>query len=203
MKQLFNITLKAGLVAMLLGAGMPAMAQQNDKPVAKQSEHKQSEHKQGEHKMDRFKNMTVAERVEKRLEQMDKQLDLSDAQVAQLRPILTEDMQRLQNARQAMKAARTADKVQDKAAREAARAEMKAQMQVTKDRIAAVLTPEQRAKAAARMKEMRDNVRENIKARHQKLDGVDGAQRMEMKKELREERKLEKLENKQAKKNAK
>jgi periplasmic protein CpxP/Spy len=155
MKQFFNTTLKAGLMAaMMLGAGAPAMAQKADKPAA-------ADHK-GEHKMDRFKNMTIAERVEKRLEQMDKQLELTDAQVAALRPILTEDMQKLQNAREAMKAARDADKTQDKAAREAARAEMKAQMKTTKDRIASVLTPEQREKAAAKMKDKREHVRDNI-----------------------------------------
>jgi Spy/CpxP family protein refolding chaperone len=156
----------------------------------------------GEHKMDRFKNMTVAERVEKRLEQMDKQLDLTDAQVAALRPILTEDIQRLQNAREAMKTARTADKTQDKAAREAARAEMKAQMQVTMDRIAAVLTPEQREKAAAKIKEKRQHMRENIKARHGKR--LEGAESKELKKELRKElRQEQKLEKKLEKKNAK
>jgi Spy/CpxP family protein refolding chaperone len=194
MKQLFNTTLKAGLVAaMMLGAGAPVMAQQNDKPAAKQ----------GEHKMDRFKNMTIEERVEKRLAQMDKQLDLTDAQVAQLRPILTEDIQRLQNAREAVKKVRDADNAADKAQREAARAEMKAQMQTTKDRIAAVLTPEQREKAAAHLKEMRANVRENMKARHEKMQAVDGEQRQQIKKQLREEKKLEKQQNKLEKKNAK
>lgn len=183
MKQLFNTTIKAGLVAVLMmGAGAPAMAQQADKPAA---------HAKADHKMDRFKNMTVAERVEKRLQQMDKQLELSDAQVAQLRPILTEDMQRLQNAREAMKAARAADKAQDKNAREAARADMKAQLQVTKDRISAVLTPEQREKAQARMKTMRENVRLNMQERHGK-QRINGEQRNEMKQQLRQEKKLEK-----------
>ena len=37
---------------------------------------------------------------------------------------------------------------------------MKAQLQVTKDRIAAVLTPEQRQKAAAQIKEKRAQKRE-------------------------------------------
>jgi protein CpxP len=166
------------LVAMImLGAGAPAIAQQADKPAM---------HQKGQ----QFKNMTVAERVEKRLEQMDKQLDLTDAQVAQLRPILTEDIQRLQNAREAMKAARTADKTQDKATRESARDEMKAQLQVTKDRIAAVLTPEQREKAAAKMTEKRANMRENIKARHGKK--LQGAEKQELKKEMRLQHKLEK-----------
>lgn len=195
MKQLFNTTIKAGLVALMLGASLPAIAQQGEKPKA-------GDHHMGEHKMDRFKNMTIAERVEKRLEQMDKQLDLTDAQVAQLRVILTEDMQKLQNAREAMKAARTADKVQDKAAREAARAEMKAQMQTTKDRISAVLTPEQREKAAAKMKEKREHMRENIKARHGKK--LEGAQSQELRKELRKEmRQEQKLQKKLEKKNAK
>lgn len=198
MKQLFNTTikntLKLGLVgAMLLGAGAPAIAQNGDKPAM---------HQKGDHKMDRFKNMTIAERVEKRLQQMDKQLELTDAQVAQLRPILMEDIQRLQNAREAMKTARTADKAQDKGAREAARAEMKAQMQVTKDRIAAVLTPEQREKAAAKIKAKREHMRENIKERHGKK--LEGAERQELKKEIRKEfRQEQKLERKLEKKNAK
>ncbi len=197
MKQLFNTTikgsLKLGLVAVfMLGAGAPAFAQQADKPAM----HQKGDHKQGDHKMDRFKNMTVAERVEKRLAQMDKQLELTDAQVAQLRPILTEDIQRLQNAREAMKAARTADKLQDKAAREEAREEMKAQLKTTKDRIAAVLTAEQREKAAAKIKEKRANMRENIKARHgKKLEGAEklqGAEKHELRKEMRMQHKLEK-----------
>jgi Spy/CpxP family protein refolding chaperone len=191
MKQIFNTTLKAGLMAaMMLGAGAPVMAQV--RPAPGQQQEQQVERQKGDHKMDRFKNMTLAERVEKRLEQMDKQLDLTDAQVAALRPILTEDMQRLQNAREAMKAARTADKAQDKAAREKAREEMKAQMQTTKDRIAAVLTPEQREKAKAHMKEMREHVRENIKARHEKMEGADAEQRKQLRKELRQERKADK-----------
>lgn len=140
MKQIVNRSL---LVALMLGASVGV----TQTSVAQSAEPKH--HARG----GKFENMTPEQRVEKRLEKMKSKLNLSDAQVNDLRKIMREDAAELKTAREAIKSAEGAD------AKKAARERMFAQMKTAKERVSAVLTEEQRTKMKEQFKEGRSKMR--------------------------------------------
>jgi periplasmic protein CpxP/Spy len=145
MKRFLNRSL---VVALMLGASVGAaelsFAQAGAVDPKGEARHQKREAKQ---------KMTPEQRIEKRVERMDARLDLSDAQVAQLRTVLREDQARIQQSREAMKAATT------DAQRQAAREQMVANFKTAKERVDAILTEEQRTKMKAQLKEGRSKMR--------------------------------------------
>ena len=172
--------------AMLVGGSITAidytLAQNADKPN-KADRAGRLEHRTERH--DKMKNMTLEQRVDKRLEQMKKNLALTDAQAAQIRAILIEDGNRMKQAHEARNAAKAADQQLTKEQRQAHREAMKAQRLATKERIAALLNAEQKAK----MEAQKDKRKEKM-MKHMKRHRGDGVQRNspEMQKELKQNR---------------
>jgi Spy/CpxP family protein refolding chaperone len=79
-------------------------------------------------------------RMEHRIEKMKKKLNLSDAQVTQMKTIFAENAPQIKADHEKMKAA-------PKDQREPLRASLKNDRQAMKEKLLAVLTPDQRAKA--------------------------------------------------------
>ena len=79
-------------------------------------------------------------RIEHRIEKMKKKLNLTDAQVSQAKAIMEEAKPQMKADFQAMKAA-------PKDQKEAVRAQFKKDREQTKEKLLAILTPEQRTKA--------------------------------------------------------
>ncbi len=82
----------------------------------------------------------IEKRIEHRVEKMKKKLNLSDAQVTQVKSIIEESKPQMKADWQKMKAA-------PKDQKEALRADLKKDRQAVKDKLFAVLTPEQQTKA--------------------------------------------------------
>lgn len=121
-----------------------------------------------------YKQLTPEERIEKRLDRMSKKLELTEQQKAEIRAILKEDLADLQAARAAMKNAETPE------AKKEARFEFRAQAKTTQERIASVLTTEQRAQVKEFRQERREKVRE-LRREHRE-------ERKQLREELREGR---------------
>ena len=82
----------------------------------------------------------MEKRIEKRIEKMQKKLNLSDAQVSQAKAIIEQSKPQMKADFEKMKAA-------PKDQKSAIRAELKKDREATKEKLMAILTPEQRTKA--------------------------------------------------------
>lgn len=162
MKHIFNRSL---LVALMLGASIG---------VTEMATAQAAEAKQHGHAGKSDPKMTPEQRVEKRLEKMKTKLNLTDAQVNNLRTIMREDAANLKATREAVKSAQGAE------AKKAARQKMFAEMKTSKERISAVLTEEQRTKMKEQFKEGKGKMRE-LKMKHR-------GERQELRKELRDQK---------------
>lgn len=107
--------------------------------------------------------MTTEQRIEKRIERMKKNLNISDAQASEIRTILTNTKNQLQDRIEKMKSAPPSDKA-------AIRNELKSARLSTHNEILRILTPEQRAKAESMREEMKGKMKEKHKGMrsHQK-----------------------------------
>ena len=184
MKHLFKKTIGLALMMGTLALGLSANAQDvkvNGSAKAEVgAEHRKGGHQRGE------MGKTPEERVEKRVQQMTKQLSLTEAQATQIRTILLEQANVMKQRREQFEARRDefknlskeereAKKEEMKAKRESMKGEMKAERDALKTRIGAVLTAEQKAK----LETLRDQRKEFFK------------DRLEERKERRHEMKLE------------
>jgi Spy/CpxP family protein refolding chaperone len=98
---------------------------------------------------------TPEQRVEKRLERMKKNLNISDAQATQIRTVLMNKKNEMQDRVAKMKSAPAADKA-------ALRSELKSARLSTHNEILSILTPEQRTKAES----MREAMKGKMKGKH-------------------------------------
>jgi len=105
-------------------------------------------------------DMTPEQRVEKRIEQLNKALSLTEKQKTEITRIFMQEMEEMHKDKPAVK---EQGKKPDEAAMQAHREKMKAQRDATNAKIEALLTPEQAAKFA-QMKQ-REGRRGHEKAR--------------------------------------
>jgi Spy/CpxP family protein refolding chaperone len=101
---------------------------------------------------------TPEQRIEKRLERMKKNLNISDAQATQIRTILMNTKTEMQDRVAKMKSAPDADKA-------TLRNELKSARLSTHNQILSILTPEQRTKAES----MREAMKGKMKDKHKKM----------------------------------
>jgi Spy/CpxP family protein refolding chaperone len=106
-------------------------------------------------------NAKAKERIQARLAELKKKLDLTDKQSEQIKAILEQSkVERKENVEK-MKSA-------DKSEKPEIRAEMQADNAETRKKILAILTPEQRTKAEEMWQERKEKVRDRIKERRGK-----------------------------------
>lgn len=96
---------------------------------------------------------TPEQRIEKRIEKMKKNLNISDAQATEIRSLLTNSKTQLQDRIAKMKAAPEAD-------RALLRNDIKSSRISTHNQILHILTPEQRAKAETLREAKKDKIKE-------------------------------------------
>ena len=108
-----------------------------------------------DHSGKNHEKLTPEARIEKRLERMKKNLNISDAQATQIRTILTNTKNQMQERIAKMKSAPAEDKA-------ALRNEFKSARLSTHNEILRILTPEQRTKAEA----MREEMKGKMKGKH-------------------------------------
>ncbi len=105
-----------------------------------------------------LQKVTPEQRIEKRIEKMKKNLNISDAQATEIRTVLTNTKNQMQDRIAKMKSAPAADKA-------AMRNEIKSTRLSTHNEILRILSPEQRARAES----MRDASKEQIKDKRKKM----------------------------------